>query len=160
MKGFSITFGIGIFLLAYSFFGQLEVFKEPWISYVVLVFCVLLSVSVFLITKTILISVMKLLKVVLVVRERNHQRENEARYKERQWEAAVVSRVRSLPTPVQSVFKSAGCESFVVMGHDLTIIELTELGAVRVIHRAEDGLRIVLTDKGRATVRKHRSSIY
>ena len=156
----SITVGIGIFLLAYSFFGQLEIFREPWVSYVVLGFCVLLSVSASLIGKSILIFMVKIFKGILSMRQREQQRENEVRHQNRLWEEAVVSRVRALPTPIQFNFKTAGCNSFVVIGHDLIIIELCELGAVQVVSRTEAGLRIVVTDKGLATVKKYSSFIF
>lgn len=156
----SITVGIGIFLLAYSYFGHLEVFKDPWISYVVLAFCVLLSVSAFVIAKGVLLFIARVFRIALNVRETNQQRSYEESYRNRQWEDAVISRVRELPIPTQFRFKSAGSESFEVIGHDLTINELSELGAVRVISRTARGLRIILTEKGIAAVRKKSDLIY
>ncbi|WP_160335214.1 hypothetical protein [Parasutterella muris] len=72
----------------------------------------------------------------------------------------MISRVRALPTPTQLRFKSAGSESFEVIGHDLTINELSELGAVKVINRTARGLWIILTEKGIAAVRKKSDLIY
>lgn len=156
----SITVGIGIFLLAYSYFGHLEVFKDPWISYVVLAFCVLLSVSAFVIAKGVLRFIAQTFRLALNVRETNQQRAYEESYRNRQWEDAVISRVRALPTPTQLRFKSSGSDSFEVIGHDLTINELSELGAVKVINRTARGLRIILTEKGIAAVRKKSDLIY
>lgn len=156
----SITVGIGVFLLAYSYLGHLEVFKEVWISYVVLAFCILLSISVFVLVKGVLRFIAQAFRLALNVRETNRQRSYEESYRNRQWEDAVISRVRELPIPTQFRFKSAGSESFEVIGHDLTINELSELGAVRVISRTARGLRIILTEKGIAAVRKKSDLIY
>ncbi|WP_304627005.1 hypothetical protein, partial [uncultured Parasutterella sp.] len=156
----SITVGIGVFLLAYSYLGHLEVFKEVWISYVVLAFCILLSISVFVLVKGVLRFIAQAFRLALNVRETNRQRSYEESYRNRQWEDAVISRVRALPTPTQLRFKSAGSESFEVIGHDLTINELSELGAVKVINRTARGLWIILTEKGIAAVRKKSDLIY
>lgn len=156
----SITVGIGVFLLAYSYLGHLQVFKEVWISYVVLAFCILLSISVFVLVKGVLRFIAQAFRLVLNVRETNRQRSYEESYRNRQWEDAVISRVRALPTPTQFRFKSAGSESFEVIGHDLTVNELSELGAVKVINRTARGLRIILTEKGIAAVRKKSDLIY
>lgn len=106
----SITVGIGVFLLVYSYLGHLEVFKEVWISYVVLAFCVLLSMSVFVLAKGVLRFIAKAFRLALNVRETNQRRAYEESYRNRQWEDAVISRVRALPTPTQLRFKSSGSD--------------------------------------------------
>lgn len=148
-----IAVGLLAFVLSYHYFGDWEEFKRPEMFWIILVLCVAIALSVSILIK-------RLRDAIINARaERIFQQEKQLRL-QRQWEEAVVSRVRALPTPIQFKFKSACRESFEVIGHDLIIIELSELEAVKVVDRTTYGLRIMLTEKGIAAVRKKCDSIF
>lgn len=150
-----LTLGLIAFVLSYHFFGDWKEFQHPGMFWIILLLCVGIALSVFVIAG-------KATKAIIDAwNDRKYLRWRQVQA-QKEWEDEVVNALTFLPGPTKHEIKNCQSEEtrFCLYGYEPTLGRLHELNALTIVGRSSFGLIFVLTKQGMQVVRKRSRDLY
>lgn len=154
-----LTLGLVAFFVSYFIFGDWKEFQRPEIFWLILLLCLAVALSVFVIVEKITKTIINAITNAKNEREYRQWKQLKA---QKEWEDEVVNALKFLPGPTKHEIKNCQSEEtrFCLYGYEPTLGRLHELNAVTIVGRSSFGLIFVLTKQGMQVVRKRSRDLY